>query len=117
MRNTRGCGAVFSSINRHFSRHWRLGPWDGKELELVYTVQKTPADNGTLRRGITSQSEKGVITGDFTALLAGLHTKVKNQRSSFLLLTRKLRLEWVQDDRVLDLERLEAACPVRSHSE
>src|SRR5258706_13202931 len=59
MGDTMGCGVVSIRVNRHFSRHGKLGPQEGRELGLVYTIRKAPADNGTLRRGTTSDERKG----------------------------------------------------------
>src|SRR6266480_3781521 len=59
MGDTMGCGVVSIRVNRHFSRHGKLGPQEGRGLGLVYTSQKAPADNGTLRRGTTSDERKG----------------------------------------------------------
>src|SRR6266404_4913630 len=59
MGGTMGCGVVAIRVNRHFSRHGKLGPPEGRELGLVYTIRKAPADNGTLRRGTTSDERKG----------------------------------------------------------
>jgi hypothetical protein len=51
MGNPMGCGVVSSFVNRHFSRNGKLGPQEGRELGLVYTIQKAPADNGTSGEG------------------------------------------------------------------
>jgi hypothetical protein len=92
MGSTMGCGAVSSRVNRHFSRHGKLGPQEGRELGLVYTIQKAPADNGTLRRATTSDEGKGRPCWRFHCLAWWSNSQENMQINYLQRLTRKLRL-------------------------
>src|SRR6266700_4662028 len=92
MGDTMGCGVVSILVNRHFSRHGRLGPQEGRELGLVYTIQKAPADNGTLRRGTTSDERKGRPCWRFHCPAWWSNSQENMQINYLQRLTRKLRL-------------------------
>src|SRR6266513_2392159 len=93
MGDTMGCGVVSIRVNRHFSRHGKLGPQEGKGLGLVYTSQKAPADNGTLRRGTTSDERKGRPCWRFHCPAWWSNSQENMQINYLQRLTRKLRLE------------------------
>src|SRR5260370_31655596 len=92
MGDTMGCGVVSIRVNRHFSRHGKLGPQEGRELGLVYTIQKAPADNGTLRRGTTSDERKGHPCWRFHCPAWWSNSQENMQINYLQRLTRKLRL-------------------------
>src|SRR5881392_1195816 len=92
MGDTMGCGVVSIRVNRHFSRHGKLGPQEGKGLGLVYTSQKAPADNGTLRRGTTSDERKGRPCWRFHCPAWWSNSQENMQINYLQRLTRKLRL-------------------------
>src|SRR6266403_2862900 len=92
MGDTMGCGVVSIRINRHFSRHGKLGPQEGRELGLVYTIRKAPADNGTLRRGTTSDERKGRPCWRFHCPAWWSNSQENMQINYLQRLTRKLRL-------------------------
>src|SRR5260370_39559103 len=92
MGDTMGCGVVSIRVNRHFSRHRKLGPQEGRELVLVYTIQKAPADDGTLRRGTTSDERKGHPCWRFHCLAWWSNSQENMQINYLQRLTRKLRL-------------------------
>src|SRR6266480_984448 len=92
MGDTMGCGVVSIRVNRHFSRHGKLGPQEGKGLGLVYTSQKSPADNGTLRRGTTSDERKGRPCWRFHCPAWWSNSQENMQINYLQRLTRKLRL-------------------------
>src|SRR6266513_3603165 len=92
MGDTMGCGVVSIRVNRHFSRHGKLGPQEGRELGLVYTSQKAPADNGTLRRGTTSDERKGRPCWRFHSPAWWSNSQENMQINYLQRLTRKLRL-------------------------
>src|SRR5437016_5497981 len=94
MGDTMGCGVVSICVNRHFSRHGKLGPQEGRELGLVYTIQKAPADNGTLRRGTTSDERKGRPCWRFHCPAWWSNSQENMQINYLQRLTRKLRLGW-----------------------
>src|SRR5208283_2495389 len=63
-----------------------------RELGLVYTIQMAPADNGALRRGITSGERKGRHCWRFHCH-AWQSVRRRNLQINYILrLTRKLRL-------------------------
>src|SRR5882672_235039 len=92
MGDTMGCGVVSIRVNRHFSRHGKLGPQEGRELGLVYTIQKAPGDNGTLRRGTTSDERKGRPCWRFHCPAWWSNSQENMQINYLQRLTRKLRL-------------------------
>src|SRR5882672_12755983 len=92
MGDTMGCGVVSIRVNRHFSRHGKLGPQEGRELELVYTIRKAPGDNGTLRRGTTSDERKGRPCWRFHCPAWWSNSQENMQINYLQRLTRKLRL-------------------------
>src|SRR5882672_574974 len=92
MGDTMGCGVVSIRVNRHFSRHGKLGPQEGRELGLVYTIRKAPADNGTLRRGTTSDERKGRPCWRFHCPAWWSNSQENMQINYLQRLTRKLRL-------------------------
>src|SRR6266550_890720 len=92
MGDTMGCGVVSIRVNRHFSRHGKLGPQEGRELGLVYTIQKAPADNGTLRQGTTSDERKGCPCWRFHCPAWWSNSQENMQINYLQRLTRKLRL-------------------------
>src|SRR6266436_5029875 len=92
MGDTMGCGVVSIRVNRHFSRHGKLGPPEGRELGLVYTIRKAPADNGTLRRGTTSDERKGRPCWRFHCPAWWSNSQENMQINYLQRLTRKLRL-------------------------
>src|SRR5258707_8292181 len=92
MGDTMGCGVVSIRVNRHFSRHRKLGPQEGRELGLVYTIQKAPADDGTLRRGKTSDERKGRPCWRFHCPAWWSNSQENMQINYLQRLTRKLRL-------------------------
>src|SRR5882672_5512279 len=93
MGDTMGCGVVSIRVNRHFSRHGKLGPQEGRELGLVYTIRKAPADNGTFRRGTTSDERKGRPCWRFHCPAWWSNSQENMQINYLQRLTRKLRLE------------------------
>src|SRR5258706_10410176 len=92
MGDTMGCGVVSIRVNRHFSRHGKLGPQEGRELGLVYTIRKAPADNGTFRRGTTSDERKGRPCWRFHCPAWWSNSQENMQINYLQRLTRKLRL-------------------------
>src|SRR5213078_3172846 len=92
MGDTMGCGVVSIRVNRHFSNHGKLGPQEGKGLGLVYSSQKAPADNGTLRRGTTSDERKGRPCWRFHCPAWWSNSQENMQINYLQRLTRKLRL-------------------------
>src|SRR5438552_17225782 len=92
MRNTRGCGTVSTCVNRHFSRHERFGRLGQESVRISIYNPKTPAYKRTIRRATTSDERKGRNYWRFHCSACRSAYKAKNQRSSFLPLTRKLRL-------------------------
>src|SRR6266403_4643187 len=93
MGDTMGCGVVSIRVNRHFSRHGKLGPQEGRELGLVYTIRKAPADNGTLRRGTTSDERKGRPCWRFHCPAWWSNSQENMQINYLQRLTRKLGLD------------------------
>src|SRR5437667_1098089 len=92
MRNTRGCGTVSTCVNRHSSRHERFGRLGQESVRISIYNPKTPAYKRTIRRATTSDERKGRNYWRFHCSACRSAYKAKNQRSSFLPLTRKLRL-------------------------
>src|SRR2546421_5973850 len=114
MGDTMGCGVVFIRVNRHFSRHGKLGPQEGRELGLVYTNQKAPADNGTLRRGTTSDERKGRPCWLFHCPAWWSNSQENMQINYLQRLTRKLRL--VIQHRCIDVYSWQSDSPDRNSS-
>src|SRR2546427_10026246 len=105
MRNTRGCGTVSTCVNRHFSRHERFGRLGQESVRISIYNPKTPAYKRTIRRATTSDERKGRNYWRFHCSACRSAYKAKNQRSSFLPLTRKLRL----DERPASADRRKSA--------
>jgi hypothetical protein len=93
MGDTMGCGVVSSRLYRHFSRHGKWGPQEGREPGLVYTIQKAPAHNGTPRRGTTSDERKGRPCWRLHCPAWWSNSQENMQINYLLRLTRKLRLD------------------------
>src|SRR5208283_6138176 len=73
-----------------------------RELGLVYTIQMAPADNGALRRGITSGERKGRHCWRFHCH-AWQSVRRRNLQINYILrLTRKLRLVRLYGRRIFE---------------
>ena len=109
MGDTISCGVISSLVNRHSSRHGKLGPQEGRELVLVYTIQKAPADNGTLRRGTTSDERKGRPCWRLHCPDWWSNSQENMQINYLQRLTRKLRLalgvqQWTDAENVSEYD-------------